>query len=315
MQLLIVLLGALLGFIYGYNTDGFIFSSKICLFAGLTMIMPSLFKVKATDVQLLWHDRNIVIKSLAVNYVLLPLFALGIGLTTGNFGIAAGIFLLSVLSGGGMVMHWIKKSGGDTSLGFLLLFINLLFISLSLLMLHAFGICTEDYFNASYTNEVNMSNFARLVVELLIVVPFIASRIVLLFKPVAAFIESYRSYLSNISIFVILFYLFGLQSTQNLVDIYDFEPELIPVSLAAVVVFYVLALGSARFVFNLGSPKEKAAFWHTVTRYITLALLISTFSIDTFGVSMILPIMFAYMIQIPFAILVDRKLLEKETGR
>lgn len=31
-----------------------------------------------------------------------------------------------------------------------------------------------------------------------------------------------------------------------------------------------------------------------------------------FGVSMLLPIMFAYIIQIPFAILVDRKLVEKE---
>lgn len=312
MQLLIVLLGALFGFVYGYNTDGFIFSSKICLFAGLTMIMPSLFKVKLSDVRLLWHDRIILLKGLAVNYLLLPLLALAIGLATHDFGIAAGIFLLSVLSGGGMVMHWIRKSGGDTSLGFLLLFVNLLFISLSLLMLHTFGIYTEEYFSASYTNEVNMSNFARLVIELLIIVPFVASRVVLLFKPLVTLIESYRSYLSNLSIFVILFYLFGLQSTQNLVDIYDFEPELIPISLAAVGLFYVLALLSAAFVFNLGEPKERAAFWHTVTRYITLALLISTFSIDTFGVSMLLPIMFAYMIQIPFAILVDRKLVEKQ---
>ncbi|WP_345990346.1 hypothetical protein WCX18_05265 [Sulfurimonas sp. HSL1-2] len=313
MQLLIVLLGALLGFTYGYNTDGFIFSSNICLFAGLTMIMPSLFKVKLMDVKLLWHHRTVVIKSLFLNFVLLPIFAVIIGLLSHDYGIAAGLFLLSVLSGGGMVMYWIKKSGGDTSLGFLILFINLLLISLSFLMLHLFGVYTERYFDTLYTDDNNnMESYARLVIELLIVIPFIASRFVVLFKPLEKFIETYRPYISNISMFIILFYLFGLQSTQNLVDLYDFEPELIVIALVAVIAFYVLDLTSAWFIFKMDSPQERAAFWHSVTRYITLALVLSTFSMKAFGVSMLLPIMIAYMIQIPFAILTDRKLVEKE---
>jgi len=313
MQLLIVLLGALLGFIYGYNTDGFIFSSNICLFAGLTMIMPSLFKVKLSDVKLLWHHRFVIIKSLFLNFLLLPTFAVIIGLITHDHGIAAGIFLLSVLSGGGMVMYWIKKSDGDTSLGFLILFINLLLLSLSFLMLHLFGVYTETYFNTLYTEDRNnMTSYARLVVELLIVIPFIASRVVILIKPLEKYIETYRVYISNISMFIILFYLFGLQSTQNLVDLYEFEPELIAVALAAVLVFYVLDLLSARYIFNLHNPQERAAFWHSATRYITLALVLTTFSMKAFGVSMLLPVMFAYVIQIPFAILVDRKLVEKQ---
>jgi len=312
MQLLIVMLGALFGFVYGYNTNGFIFSSNICLFAGLTMIMPSLFKVKLADVKLLWHYRIVIAKSLLLNFVLLPVFALITGLVTRDYGIAAGLFLLSVLSGGGMVMYWIKKSGGDTSLGFLILFINLLLISLSFLMLHLFGVYTETYFDTLYTDDNNnMESYARLVIELLIVIPFIASRFVVLFKPLETFIETYRPYISNISMFVILFYLFGLQSTQNLVDIFDFEPELIAIAFAAVVVFYVLDLAAARIVFDLDSPQERAAFWHSVTRYITLALVLSTFSMKAFGVSMLLPIMIAYMIQIPFAILTDKRLVEK----
>jgi hypothetical protein len=166
----------------------------------------------------------------------------------------------------------------------------------------------KEYFDALYSNEVNMSNFASLVIELLIVIPFVASRIVLLYKPAVELIERYRPMFSNFSIFVILFYLFGLQSTQNLNDILDFEPELIWISLVAVAGFYLLTILSALWVFNLHSPKEKAAFWHTVTRYITLALLISTFSIDTFGVSMILPVMFAYIIQIPTAIFLEKRI-------
>lgn len=307
MQLVIIILGAVLGLIYGHYKDGFIFDSNICLFAGLTLIMPSLFNVNLRDIRLLWQYKTIIIKSIAMNYLVLPLMALGIGLLTNDFGIAAGLFLLSVLSGGGMVMHWIKKSKADTSLGFLLLFINLVFVSLSLLLLHTFGIHTAEYFETSYSDEVNMSNFARAVIILLIVVPFLASRVVLFIKPLLSLIETYRSTISHISIFVILFYLFGLQNSQLLFEIYEFEPELIYISFIAVLTFYLLTLIASRFVFNLDSAQQKAAFWHSITRYITLALVISTFSTNTFGVSMILPIMFAYIIQIPFAIIVEKK--------
>jgi len=308
MQLIIIILGAVFGLMYGYYKDGFIFDSNICLFAGLTLIMPSLFNVKLKDVRLLWQYKTVIIKSILVNYLLLPLVALSIGLMTDDFGIAAGLFLLSVLSGGGMVMHWIKKSNADTSLGFLLLFINLVFVSLSLLLLHTFGIYTAEYFGTSYSDEVNMSNFAQAVIVLLIIVPFIISRAVLFVKPLVSLIEKYRSYISNISIFVILFYIFGLNNSQLLFEIYDFEPELIYISFFAVFIFYLLTLIASKLVFSLDSAQQKAAFWHSITRYITLGLVISTFSTNTFGVSMILPIMFAYIIQIPLAVLVEKKI-------
>ncbi len=315
MQLIMVLLGAILGLAYGHFEEGFIFSSNICLFAGLTLIMPTLFSVKLRDVRLLLEHRMVIIKGFFVNYLFIPLIALGIGLLTHSFGVAAGLFLLSVLSGGGMVMHWIKKSNADTSLGFILLFINLVFISLSLLLLHNFGIYTAEYFEETYSQEVNVSNFARAVIILLIVVPFIASRFVLLFNPVQAFIEKQQKYISNISIFIILFYLFALQNSQLLFELYEFEPELIYISMVAVLAFYLCVFFVSKLIFNLDSAQEKAAFWHSVTRYITLALVISTFTTMTFGVSMILPIMFAYVVQIPFAIYMDKKLgLEEVEG-
>ena len=307
MQLIIVLLGAVLGLVYGHFEEGFIFSSKICLFAGLTLIMPTLFNVKLGDIRLLLEHKTVIIKGFFVNYLFIPLIALGIGLLTNSFGVAAGLFLLSVLSGGGMVMHWIKKSNADTSLGFLLLFINLIFVSLSLLMLHSFGIYTAEFFGETYSDEVNVSNFARAVINLLIIIPFIVSRFVLLVKPVQSFIEKQRKYISNISIFIILFYLFGLQNSQLLFELYDFEPELIYISILAVLGLYLCIFVISKLIFNLNSPQEKAAFWHSITRYITLALVISTFTTNTFGIAMILPIMFAYIVQIPFAIYMDKK--------
>ena len=311
MQIIVVLLGAILGLTYGANADGFIFSQMICLFAGLTLILPSLFNVKLQDITLLWPHRVVVMKSLALNYILLPLFAVGIALLSNDFGVGAGVFLLSVLSGGGMVMHWIKKSGADTSLGFLMLFMNLTLVTLSLLMLHAYGTFSASYFDAFYDDQTSVSNFARAVIILLIVIPFVVSRVVLLSKPLVKLITNYRSYISNLSIFVILFYLFGLQNSQQLFDLYDFEPELIGVSVIAVITFYTLSIGASFLVFDLNSAQERAVFWHSVTRYITLALVISTFTTNTFGISMLLPIMMAYLVQIPLSIVIEKK-IEKD---
>ncbi|MCW9025681.1 MAG: hypothetical protein OQJ77_00060 [Thiovulaceae bacterium] len=303
MQIILVFLAATLGLTYGYNTFGVPFSPKICLFAGITMIMPTLFNFKLKDIKLILEHKKTLFKSMFINFIILPSLAIIIGLQTKDFGIAAGIFLLSVLSGGGMVMHWVKKTEGNTSIGFILLFLNIVLITLSLLMLHLFGLYTEAYFDVIYSNEANLSNFAKGAIILLIIVPFVTSRLLLWFaKPVVEFINKYRPIISNISIFLIIMYLFALQNSQLLFDIYDFEPELITVSLLAVVAFYVGSFFIAKFSFNKRIAEERSAFWFTITRYITLAMIISTFSISSFGATMLIPIMLAYIVQIPFAI-------------
>jgi hypothetical protein len=308
MQLIfIVILGAVLGFTYGSYTDGFVFSSKICLFAGITLIMPSLFKFELAHVKLVWIHKKLLMKGFFVNYLILPIIAVIIGFITGDFGITSGLFLISVLSGGGMVMHWIQRSNGDTSFGFLLLFINLVFISLSLLMLHIFAMYTAGYFDAHYYSNISISNFSKAVIELLIVIPFFLSRVIIYIKPLRNIIETYSKYISHISIFIILFYLFGLQNTKLLVDVYDFEAELFFVAFIAVMVFYLLTFMLSKWIYDLNSPQERAAFWHSITRYLTLALVISTFSVSTFGVSMLLPIMFAYLVQIPLSVYINKK--------
>jgi predicted Na+-dependent transporter len=205
-------------------------------------------------------------------------------------------------------MHWIKKTDGDTSVGFILLFINIVFITLSLLMLHLFGIYTESYFEVFYSDSLTLSNFAKGVIILLIVYPFIISRLLLWFaKPIVNIINKYRPIISNVSIFLIILYLFALQNSQLLFEVYEFEPELVLVSFVAVLAFYIGNFFIAKYSFDTSLPEEKSAFWFTITRYITLALIISTFSIGSFGATMLIPIMFAYIIQIPFAIYYAKK--------
>ncbi|HHD81601.1 MAG TPA: hypothetical protein ENK82_09765 [Campylobacterales bacterium] len=307
MQLIIIVfLAAVLGFMYGTYTDGFIFSSDICLFAGLTLIMPSLFKFELSHVKLLWVHRGVMFKGMLTNFILLPLVAIGVGFATGDFGISMGLFLISVLSGGGMVMHWIKKSQGDTSFGFLLLFINLLLITLSLLLLETFASYSAGYFGESYDSEIGISRFVSAVIILLIVIPFIASRVIRFITPLMKMIQGYQKYISQISIFIIIFYLFGLQNSQMLVDVYDFDPDLFFVAFVAVVVFYAIVFGLSLLIYNLQNPQEKALFWYSLTRYLTLALVIATFSVSSLGVSMLLPIMFAYIVQIPLSVFVSQ---------
>jgi hypothetical protein len=164
----------------------------------------------------------------------------------------------------------------------------------------------------SYDEKITISRFVEPVITLLIVIPFIASRVVLFIKPLLTWIETYSKLISRISIFIILFYLFGLQSSQQLVEIYDFEPELFFIALMAVAVFYLLVFIASKMIYDLNSPQERAAFWQSITRYITLALVLSTFSASTFGVSMLLPIMFAYLVQIPLSVVISNKYMMHE---
>jgi ACR3 family arsenite efflux pump ArsB len=303
MQIILVVLAAILGLTYGYQTDGLQFTSKICLFAGITLIMPTLFNVKLKDIKLILTHKKILFKSMVINFIALPVLALAIGLATKDFGIAAGIFALSVLSGGGMVMHWVKKTDANASLGFILLFINIIFISLSLLMLHLFAVYTEEYFGEFYADSNNsLTGFANAVILYLIVVPLVLSRILIYMTPVVTFINKYRPIISNVSIFIIITFLFSLQNSQLLFEVYDFEPELIAMSFYAIAAFYIGNFLIAKFTFDVSEPDERSAFWFTTTRYITLALIIASFSIASFGVTMLIPIMMSYLIQIPFAI-------------
>ena len=61
--------------------------------------------------------------------------------------------------------------------------------------------------------------------------------------------------------------------------------------------FYAVVTAVAIFATDL-TPNGKSVFWHIATRYITLALILAVFSVDTYGATFILPIMIAYFIQI-----------------
>ena len=308
MQIIVVIIAMALGLLYSFNFEGFIFVPAICLFAGLFMVMPTLFNFKLRDFSLAKDHKTLIAKNLLANFFILPLFAIGIGLLTGDFGIAGGLFLLSLLGGGGMVMHWIKKSQANTHIGFILLFINLILLSLSFILFEQFGLQFATYFNNTYYSVAGDSPIhLRGAFMLLVVIPFVVSRILLRFFPkIPMFMQEQRLRLSNMTIFIIIFYLFALESNEVLRDI---GLALFIKAFLATLSFYLVAFSVAKLFYNTKDENDRAAFWHIVTRYITLALIMSTFTMGSFGVTMLLPIMIAYFIQVPFAIYYNRHLV------
>ena len=303
MQILIIVAAITLGLTYNYHFEGFVFSPLVCLFAGLLMVMPTLFGFELRDAKLMAVNKKVIAKNLGVNFVLLPLIALGIGLLSGDFGLAGGLFLLSILAGGGMVMHWIKTSKGDTKLGFILLFTNLALLTLSFLMFKYFGLYMAPYFDESTLTSVEL-NLSGAIMPL-VIIPFIASRLMLRFAPAGViWMQKQMPHITKITIFAIIFYLFALENTQVLFDV---SVLTLAKALGVTLLFYAAVYAVGAILFDRSNAQETAAFWHTLTRYITLALVVTTFTVGVYGATLILPVMIAYFIQLPLAIYLNRK--------
>lgn len=298
-QILLVLVAIALGLAAGAMTGGFAFSPLVCIVAGVFLVTPSLFKFDLADMALAKTHRGIVARNLAINYLLLPVAALLIGLASRDFGIAGALFLLSLLPGGGMVMMWIKSSGANPKLGFILFMLNLALLLPVTLVFELYPHLAAGLFpppelaGGAGAGTMRVQPFAPFMI--LIVLPFILSRAVRQDMPeLMAFVERHQQTLSKATMFGIVFYLFSLTTAQML-----FEVPLARLGLAALatLAFYAVAIAAAALL-TPDTPEGRALYWHVVTRYITLALIFAVFMVDRFGPTFILPVMLAYFVQI-----------------
>lgn len=306
MQIIFVLSAMFLGILYNYHFIGFTFKCSLCLFAGLTIVLPSLFNLKLNDIKLVKTKKIIIIKNIVANYFILPIIAIIIGLLSNDFGIAGGIFLLSILAGGGMVINWIKESGSDIKVGILLFSINILFLALSFYLFKQYSMNFAYLFdNSNYIINTSVHLPLKNVLLFLIIIPLITSVILVKFIPIIPkIIQKNNKIISNISIFLIVFYLFALENNNIILNI---EPTLLLKAFISVMFFYISSFIIAKLLYNTNNLDERAAFWHVITRYITLALAISAYSSETFGPTLILPIMIAYFIQLPMSIYYSKR--------
>lgn len=299
-QIALITAAIVLGLAVGNLTGGFNFYSAVCLVAGIFLVTPSLFKFRIADFALIKSHTGAIFKNLWINYLLLTVAALIIGYASQDIGIAAALFLLALLPGGGMVMMWIKVSGANVKLGFVIFMLNLALLLPITLIFSQFYSVAAPYFPAvdlTGVDGIAATNSIKPVgpFMILIVIPFVLSRIVLMFLPgVVGFTAKHQQTISKLTMFGIVFYLFSLTTSQLL-----FQVSLMDLGLAAVatLAFYAVTF-TAALTLTGKTPNDRAVFWHIATRYITLALILAVFSVDIFGATFILPIMMAYFIQI-----------------
>ena len=305
MQQIILIVSAIaLGLLFGNLTGGLTFSSAVCLVAGIFLVTPSLFKFHLADFAILKNNMPSVYKNLWINYLLITAIALLIGYASQDIGIAAAIFLLALLPGGGMVMMWIKQSGANVKLGFIIFMLNLALLLPITIIFGLFDNLASGFFpTPDLTIPEHMQGGGKKIMPfapfmILVVIPFLLSRIILKFFPkLVAFTGKHQPLISKATMFGIVLYLFSLSTAQLL-----FQVELMDLfkAIVATAVFYSVVFFIAEKLTDK-TPNGKAVYWHIATRYITLALILAVFSVEQYGATFILPIMIAYFIQIGFA--------------
>lgn len=299
-QIILVITAIVLGLIVGAVTGGFVFSSLVCVVAGNFLVTPSLFKFQLSDLVMIKSNLPSIGRNLWVNYLLMTSIALVIGYVTQDIGIAGALLLLALLPGGGMVMMWIRSSDANVKLGFIIFMLNLALLLPVTLVFGAFFGVAQGWFPAPELGSAadlaagkKIMPFAPFMI--LIVIPFVLSRVVRMALPgVIEFTNKHQQLISKATMFGIVFYLFSLSTSQLLFSVSVSD---LLVAIVATTAFYVLAILAAEYLTD-DSKEGRAVYWHIATRYITLALILAVFSIDTFGATFILPVMIAYFIQI-----------------
>ncbi|MDQ7069991.1 MAG: hypothetical protein Q9M48_04485 [Rhodobacterales bacterium] len=309
-QIALITVAIALGLGVGNFTGGFAFSSAVCLAAGVFLVTPSLFKFHLADFKMIPANLPSIGKNLWINYLLLTSVALLIGWASQDLGIAAALFLLALLPGGGMVMMWIKVSQANVKLGFIIFMLNLALLLPVTLIFGQFHGIADGFFphvDLSHVQGMSAGNEIKPMgpFMILIVIPFLISRIVLKFLPsVVVFTGKHQQFISKATMFAIVFYLFSLSTSQLLFQV---SGVALLKAVVATFAFYAVTIGAAFFLTDR-SPTGKAVFWHIATRYITLALILAVFSVDIYGATFILPVMIAYFIQIGLAGIISKRL-------
>lgn len=281
------------------------------------MIMPSLLDFEMKDFLKIGKWKKLLRINLAANVVITPLLAWGVGsLLFQDIWLIITLMMLALLSWGGLVFAWIKKTEGNSSVWFQLFMLNLLVFTVAFFLatpwVQQIGMMQSAGLTCGLSGPVscgvgwNISPISALIV--LVIFPFLVSRIVLLNQKITAWAKHYSKYISQIGTFIIIGYIFSLQQVHTI-----FETNLLLVTkiFVATLIFYLLV-----FAYNLvmyhrflpKTPESKSLFWMTTSRFITLGLVLSFMYTQYFGASIMLIFVSAYFIQIGLSQLVSRYL-------
>lgn len=124
----LIVFAILAGLLLVKFTGGYDFNPLFCLLAAFLMIYPSLVPLDFDKIKEISRHKKLILISIIINFLILPLFAIFVGwiFLSDNPFLWAGLVLLSITPGGGMVTTWAYKSKADMPLTVGLVFANLL---------------------------------------------------------------------------------------------------------------------------------------------------------------------------------------------
>jgi ACR3 family arsenite efflux pump ArsB len=322
-----VLISVFAGLSVSYFTDGFPFDSLICVFAALFMIYPSLVSLPFERLSDAARNWRAVLASIILNFVVSPVLAYGIGTVflSEYPALRIGLFLLSVLPGGGMVASWASRARADMPSTIGMALANL--AAAVIIVPFVFPLMADSVMPAPAPVPVASCSIeqasggavgcgigadgtigpADLVVPMavIIVIPLLLAYLTRFAFTRLAGKESLTrsvprfSAVGNVGLLGTLFVLMGLSGNKVLFS----RPEEAIAGIVPVLLYYAGIFFSARAVANrlFSDAVGRAVFFGSYLRYVTLAL---GFSISiSFQDEKLLPmtivIALAYLVQIP----------------
>lgn len=345
---MIVLIAIILGLLINYFTWWFTFSSLLCAWAWLFLIMPSLLNVKSSELKIVFKNKKILVLNLIVNFIILPLLFFWIAkMFFWENIISYSFLLLGLLSGGWLSFAWVNKDWGDIKTAFSLFLLNILIFAIIFIPLNWYLTKLWNYlfFNPQIQTQITwnifnlefipytvtqthcfMNNFfgwalscfsstngwpsPLVALFVLIVIPFIISRFILLSSKLTALLKPYIKKIWQIATFFVVAYIFSLKEVHNIFDINLIYLTKIFTVLA---IIYSISFAVSYYIFKyLWETKEAISlFWLSTTRFITLWLVFSFSFTSNFWLGFMIVFILSYFVQILFAQIFS-KLLQKK---
>ncbi len=317
---------------------GYSFTPLICFLAALIMIYPSLIPLNFDKLKNSLRNYRLILFSLAANFILAPVAAFLIGLffLKENPELRAGLMLLAVFPGGGMMTTWAHRSRSHMPTAVSVIFFNLLaavFIApfiLSFTFSYLFGDSfssiseEETCFLENITDQtascalgkggkitagqIAWPMFFILVIPLL--AAYLTQKLIKKKKGMEYFEKTKMLFgsFSNWGLVIVLFFLMALNSNDYLFK----NPYVVAIAFGPVALFYGLMLFAAIMAYLFyGESRGRALSWGIFLRYITLSLGFSTSLIyqNSALAMVIVPVVLSYFIQMPLSFWLNKYLL------
>lgn len=299
-----------------YFTGWMPFSTILCIFAGIFLVMPSLLQFTVSDFSCIVQHKKLTWITVLRNVLIVPfLFVLpGILFFADTPAVLYSLLVLGVLPWWGLLMSWLKQSHAHITYGFSLFVMNMTIFVCVFLWVHYLittfvsqipvydtvtQSCALDVATSWVVSCWSWSTLTKplLAYLFLIILPFFLSRIIRYFSIFQKKIQAYIPFVSQIATFFIVWYIFSLESIHTIFDqsILYFLRVFFTVLLGYLFVFFVTYLLYKKLSGDVAI--QKAFFWNSTIRFVTLWVVFGALYVPLLWPVYILVFASAYFVQ------------------